>query len=157
MARKKISNLQDHIGYWLRCLSNFVSHHFAMRLEKHDVSVAQWVVLRLLHDRPGISQNETAALVGVDKSSLSRLLERLLVKELVSRSPWVNDQRFMQLQLTAKGKKLVPLLAAAADENDRRFFNGLSESEQRQFLATIRQLLRVNGWKSAERGHDRLN
>ncbi len=157
MARKKISNLQDHIGYWLRCLSNFVSHHFAMRLEKHDVSVAQWVVLRLLHDRPGISQNETAALVGVDKSSLSRLLERLLVKELVSRSPWVNDQRFMQLQLTAKGKKLVPLLAAAADENDRRFFNGLSESEQRQFLATIRQLLRVNGWNDTERGHDRLN
>ncbi len=157
MARKKISNLQDHIGYWLRCLSNFVSHHFAMRLEKHDVSVAQWVVLRLLHDRPGISQNETAALVGVDKSSLSRLLERLLVKELVSRSPWVNDQRFMQLQLTAKGKKLVPLLAAAADENDRRFFNGLSESEQRQFLATIRQLLRVNGWNDTERGQDRLN
>ena len=157
MARKKISNLQDHIGYWLRCLSNFVSHHFAMRLEKHDVSVAQWVVLRLLHDRPDISQNETAALVGVDKSSLSRLLERLLVKELVSRSPWVNDQRFMQLQLTAKGKKLVPLLAAAADENDRRFFNGLSESEQRQFLATIRQLLRVNGWNDTERGHDRLN
>ena len=157
MAKKHISNVQDHIGYWLLCLSNFVSHHFALRLEEPDVSVAQWVVLRLLYNRPGISQNEAAALIGVDKSSLSRLLERLLVKELVSRSPWANDQRVMQLQLTAKGKKLVPLLAAAADDNDRRFFNGLSESEQRQFLATIRQLLRVNGWKSAERGHDRLN
>ncbi|HMS45070.1 MAG TPA: MarR family transcriptional regulator [Alphaproteobacteria bacterium] len=157
MTKKKISNLQDHIGYWLRCLSNFVSHHFAARLEQHDVSVAQWVVLRLLYDRPGISQNEAATLVAVDKSSLSRLLERLLTKKLVSRTPSAEDQRVMQLQLTAKGKKLVPLLAAAADENDRRFFNGLSESEQRQFLATIRQLLRMNGWKSAEHGHDGLN
>src|SRR5690606_30101449 len=73
----EISNLEDHIGYHLRCLSNFVSHSFAAKLETRDVSVAQWVVMRVLFDHKDMNLNEAAKLVGVDKSSLSRMIERL--------------------------------------------------------------------------------
>jgi len=45
------SKLEDHLGYWLRCLSSFASDRFAKKLATKDVSVAQWVVMRILYEQ----------------------------------------------------------------------------------------------------------
>jgi hypothetical protein len=41
-----VSQLEAHLGYWLRAVSNHVSHAFKMKVETHGVTVAEWVVLR---------------------------------------------------------------------------------------------------------------
>lgn len=151
----KPSNLEDHLGYWLRCLSNFVSHSFAEKLEAEGVSVAQWVVLRTLYDTKALNLNEAAEAVGVDKSSLSRMVERLVGKGLVMRQEGVN-RRTLKLTLTPAGRKLVPHLATLADANDEAFFQSLSPSERQAFSNTIQTLLKANGWNIATRGQDRM-
>ena len=155
MSKSVPSNLEEHLGYWLRCLSNFVSHSFAERLTGRDISVAQWVVLRTLYDSRGVTLNEAAAQVGVDKSSLSRMVERLVQKGLVNRTGG-DDRRSVGLTLTPAGKKLVPQLAQLADENDVAFFNTLAPKQRAEFLATIKQLLTANGWDASQRGRDRM-
>jgi DNA-binding MarR family transcriptional regulator len=149
------SRLEDHLGYWLRCLSNFVSEGFADRLAGRDMSVAQWVVLRTLYEKGGIALNEAAQLVGVDKSSLSRMVERLVQRGLVNRTEG-SDRRSVGLTLTPEGKKLVPLLAKLADANDHSFFKTLTAQQRKAFLGTIQRLLIVNGWDVTARGKDRL-
>jgi DNA-binding MarR family transcriptional regulator len=156
MNEAKISNLGDHIGYWLRCLSNFVSGSFAEKLAGMDISVAQWVVLRTLYDNKNVTLNHAAQLVGVDKSSLSRMIERLVRRNLVIRSEG-GDRRSLGLALTPAARKLVPQLAKLADENDAFFFKTLSQKQRKEFLGTIQQLLDANGWKQSERGRDRIN
>ncbi|QEH36573.1 Organic hydroperoxide resistance transcriptional regulator [Aquisphaera giovannonii] len=147
MKNKRPSQLEDHLGYWLRCLSNLVSHSFADRLEKHGVSVPQWVVLRCLHDAEDTSLNELAATVGVDNGALSRMMERLLQKGLIVRETDPANRRTVRLRLSDAGKKLVPVLAREADENDAAFFGVIGEGERRQLLATVRALLDKNGFK----------
>ena len=44
------SDLETHLGYWLRFVSNHVSHAFSLKLQARDVTVAEWVVLRELFD-----------------------------------------------------------------------------------------------------------
>lgn len=149
------SNLEEHLGYWLRCLSNFVSHSFAERLAKHDVSVAQWVVLRTLYDTSRVTLNQAAKQIGVDKSSLSRMMERLVHKGLVNRFEG-DDRRSVGLSLTASGKKIVLQLAALADENDQAFFQTLSLKQREEFLKTIKHLLTANGWDVTNRSRDRM-
>jgi DNA-binding MarR family transcriptional regulator len=155
MNKTARSKLEEHLGYWLRCLSNFVSHSFAERLAKHDVSVAQWVVLRTLYDAGGVTLNQAAKLVGVDKSSLSRMVERLSQKGLVNRSEG-DDRRSVELALTAAGRKMALLSARLADENDHAFFHTLSLKQREEFLKTIKQLLTANGWEASTRGRDRM-
>jgi DNA-binding MarR family transcriptional regulator len=155
MSKSIPSNLDEHLGYWLRCLSNFVSRSFAERLARQDVSVAQWVVLRTLHDNSGATLNEAAAQVGVDKSSLSRMVERLVQKGLLNRAEG-GDRRSVRLSLTPAGKKLVPQLAKLADENDTAFFHTLAAKQRAEFLATIKQLLTANGWDASRHGRDRM-
>jgi DNA-binding MarR family transcriptional regulator len=120
-----------------------------------DFSVAQWVVLRTLYDSSGVTLNEAAAQVGVDKSSLSRMVERLVQKGLVNRTQG-DDRRSVGLTLTPAGKKLVPQLAQMADENDAAFFNTMASKQRSEFLATIKQLLTANGWDASQRGRDRM-
>jgi DNA-binding MarR family transcriptional regulator len=153
MEKLNPSDLRKHVGYWLRCLSNLVSGTFAEKLAAKHITVAQWVVLRTLYDRRDIALNEAAAEVGVDKSSLSRMVERLVQKGLLIRGEGSN-RRSIGLTLTPSAMKLVPQLAKLADENDEQFFHCLSAQERNEFLSTIKRLLNANGWDPAKRGRD---
>lgn len=151
MDKSNPSELREHTGYWLRCLSNLVSSAFAERLAAKDISVAQWVVLRTLYDKRDVTLNEAAEEVGVDKSSLSRMVERLVQKGLVIRAEGSN-RRSVSLTLTPEAMKLVPQLARLADENDEQFFRSLSARQRKEFLSTIKQLLDANGWDATKPG-----
>ncbi len=123
---RSVSRPEDHLGYWLRFVSNNVSASFARRLEAHDVGVSEWVALRKLYDQPvAISISALAEQMGMTKAPVSRLVERLVQKELVERQDSRNDGRAQQIWLSSTGKKLVPRLAAIADENDEAFFGHL--------------------------------
>lgn len=143
--KPKVSGLPDHLGYWLRLLSNQVSDAFAARVEKHGVSVAQWVVLRVLYDADVLSLKDIVARVGVDQGSLSRMVERLMKRGLVTREENPDDRRAVAIALTREGRSLVPKLAREADENDRAFFRSLPARRREEFLATIRELITENG------------
>ena len=76
----KTSSLEDHLGYWLRMLSNEVSACFAAKLESHGVTVAQWVVLRILFDQKNATVVEVAATLDIDKGAVSRMIDRTSIR-----------------------------------------------------------------------------
>lgn len=138
------SALEDHVGYWLRKLSNQVSGAFAARVEKHDVSVAGWVVLRVLFDHESLPLKDIVARVGVDQGALSRMVDRLIARGLLTRRESPNSRREVAISLTEEGRKLVPKLAREADENDRAHFAPLSARQRAELLATIQTLISAN-------------
>lgn len=132
---RSVSGLEEHLGYWLRLVSNNVSAAFARRLEALDVSVSEWVAMRKLFDQAeAISISELAEHMGMTKAPVSRLVERLVQKELINRQASRHDGRAQQIWLSTAGQKLVPKLAAIADENDEAFFGHLPMNGR---LATI--------------------
>lgn len=151
MKKSNPSQLEDHIGYWLRCLSNFVSHSFENKLAKEGITVAQWVVLRTLYNCKPMTLKKAAEKVGVDNSSLSRVIEKLVQRGLVDRVQGI-DRRSVMLSLTSSGTLLVPVLAALADENDEAFFKDLTAKQRVEFLSIIKQLLSKNRWQFSDHG-----
>jgi DNA-binding MarR family transcriptional regulator len=138
---KPISGLEDHVGYWLRYVSNHVSQSFARRLEAEDVTVSEWVAMRCLFDLEEGSQNDLAQAMGMTKGPVSRILDRLEAKRLARRAESREDARARVITLTTQGRVLVPKLARLADENDRTFFDCLSEREQAAIVTTMRKLV----------------
>lgn len=139
--RHSPSSLEDHLGYWLRLLSNEVSECFAQRLKKHDVSVAQWVVMRIIFDHKGCSLAELSHALDMDKGALSRMVERLLKLALVKREESAKSRREIALSLTKKAESLIPVLAKEADKNDDSFFAILTDRQRAEFLRTIKLLV----------------
>ncbi len=136
-----VSELEDHIGYWIRYVSNHVSSTFAPRLAEADVSVSEWVALRSLYSLGETSQNELAASMGMTKGPVSRILDRLLRKKLASRKESGLDARANVVCLTEPGRRLVPKLAEIADCTDHEFFAGLSQADRTAIVRIMRKLV----------------
>lgn len=146
---KRTSQLEDHLGYWLRFVSNHVSHAFRQRVEREGVTVAEWVVLRELFSPPEAAPSQVAERLGMTRGAISKLAERLLQKGLLSRTTEERDRRQQRLSLTAEGRRKVPILARLADENDREFFGHLPRLARRRVVDLLQEIVRRHGWKDA--------
>ena len=140
---RSIKRPEDHLGYWLAFVSSKVVTSLARRLEALDVSVSEWVALRKLFDqRAAISISALAEQMGMTKAPVSRLVERLVQKELVNRQDSRNDGRTQQIWLSSAGQKLVPKLAAIADQNDEAFFGHLTMNVRPMMIALMQDIVK---------------
>ena len=150
MKRKtlqRVSDLESHTGFWLRFVSNHVSHTFALKLRGSGVTVAEWVMLREMFDAGATSPSRLADSTGLTRGAVSKLVDRLFRKGLASRAEAEADRRFQAVELTAAGRALVPKLAALADQNDAAFFGHLTQSERDALVATLKKLVAANNLK----------
>lgn len=129
-AENKISQLEEHIGYWLRCVSNHVSHAFARKLADKDVTVAEWVLLRVLYDQEPSAPSRIAEQMSMTKGAISKLADRLVAKSLIVRAASTEDGRAQMITLTERGRDFVPELAKLADQNDQECFSHLSAKDK---------------------------
>ncbi|MBX3444681.1 MAG: MarR family transcriptional regulator [Planctomyces sp.] len=148
MANRSESTLEDHTGYWLRFVSNHVSHAFARKVEAQGVTVAEWVLLRQMIDAGAANPSQLAEAVGMTRGAVSKLVERLSRKKLALRSASDGDRRYQTVELTAVGKQIVPVLARLADENDREFFGHLKPEERTKLVNLLQDIVRRHGWKN---------
>jgi DNA-binding MarR family transcriptional regulator len=140
-----VSDLKRHAGFWLRFVSNHVSHAFARKLLASGVTVAEWVVMREMYDDEETSPGVLAERIGMTRGGVSKLVDRLVSKKLVTRQERSDDRRFQSIALTAAGRRLIPQLAALADRNDEEFFHPLSTRERTALIATMKKLVQAHG------------
>jgi len=131
------SALELHLGYWLRRVSNRVSGAFARALQARQTSVAEWVMLCQVRERPGITPKELAEALGLTPGAVSKVIDKLEAKQWIRSAKNRADQRVRRLTLTRSGSATLPRLAEIADGNDRRFFDCLNAGEK----ASLRRLL----------------
>lgn len=141
----RVSGLDQHLGYWLRFVSNAVSHSFQQKVQAKGVTVAEWVVLRELFGSTGAAPSDIAARLRMTRGAISRLVDRLTSKGLVGRDGDPSDARRQRVSLTARGRTLVPALAALADGNDDEFFGHLNTRDRAALIATMQDIVRLRG------------
>lgn len=105
------SSLEDHLGFWLRFVSNHVSLRFQKLLENESVTVTEWVALRTLWNESESSHATLIEALGMTKGAASKVINRLEEKGLAERKLVDGRAREQKLSLTIKGKMLVPRLA----------------------------------------------
>lgn len=142
-----VSPLEQHVGYWLRFVSNHVSHAFKLKVEAQGVTVAEWALLRQMFDVDRASPSCLADGLGMTRGTISKLVERLLEKGLAERTPDPRDRRAQRVSLTARGRRLVPVLARLADENDAEMFGHMTPQTRAELVELLRGIVRRYGWK----------
>jgi DNA-binding MarR family transcriptional regulator len=138
---RSASGLHDHVGYWLRRLSDEVHLSFERKLAAHGVTVAQWNVLVTLYRGEGVTVAEVARFIETDAAAVSRLVDRLAEKGLVARSADPASRRRVLLALTPPAVGLMPMLAGLADQNDEAFFGTLPPAQRAELAGLLQRLL----------------
>jgi DNA-binding MarR family transcriptional regulator len=142
------SELTDHLGYWLRQVSNHVSQAFARKVEAHGATVAEWVLMRQLLEVDRLPPSQLAERMGMTRGAITKLADRLIAKSLLVRDADPEDGRAQTLALTPKSRKLVPKLAALADANDTEFFDHLTQGDRTALLRILRGIVEKRALKS---------
>lgn len=119
--------------------------NIARELQKEGVSAAEWVALRLTFGEKKRTSGDLATLTGMTRSAVSKVVEKLESKELVSRKANPDDSRVQWLVLTKEGERLVPRLAAVADRNDAHFFDCLTKTEKAELRRVLEKLAEAHG------------
>jgi DNA-binding MarR family transcriptional regulator len=136
-----VSELTAHLGFWLRAVSNHVSHAFARKVAAEDVTVAEWVMMRALYGKDPMAPSRLADEMRMTRGAITKLADRLIDKMLIARKASRDDGRAQTLALTARGSDLVPKLAALADRNDAEFFGHLTPAEQRTLARLLKRMI----------------
>lgn len=72
-----------------------------------DVTLPQFRALVVLSAQPGLTVSDLAAALDIHPTTATRLIDRLVRKRLVQRRELAEDRRITQLQLAARGRRLV--------------------------------------------------
>lgn len=113
----KFYDCDSSLSFFIISASRLLSVFFSKHLRESGLPVTpeQWVVLAVLWDNPGLTQEELAAQLSVAKSSLSRQIELMERAGLISRSRDNTDRRRNLLHATPAAGLLKARCGEASD------------------------------------------
>ncbi len=110
----------------------------AQVLKVEDLSATQYNVLRILRGAPeGLPCGEIASRMITRDPDITRLLDRLEKRELISRCRETKDRRMVMARITPEGLKLLARLDAPVEESHRKQLGHLG----RERLRALTELL----------------
>lgn len=120
------------------------------RAAQQDLSLSQARLLGVLRDRRPTMQ-ELARLLGLDKSSVTGLVDRAERRGLVSRVPSTTDRRAVEVRLTGAGRSLITAGAADFAADVTALLELLSPEDRGALSSLVSRLLLAH---AAEHGVD---
>src|SRR5277367_4066052 len=107
-----------------------------------EVSSAQYVIISVLAQRGGVdSAAQLCKDISYDGGAMTRMIDRLEAKGLISRRRCVDDRRLVKLELTEAALAALPKLRECSVRVLNHFLRGFSQPEARQLEGLLVRML----------------
>jgi DNA-binding MarR family transcriptional regulator len=126
----------------LRAVTPAIAGHAAVSTPELSVSTSEGRALVELLAAHGIAQGELAGLLGLEKSTVSRLAAGLEQKGWIKRGRDEGNQRYVRLYLTPAGSAIAARLLQAWQSKQARIIASLTDDERAGLAAGLGGLLR---------------
>jgi len=141
----KSPNIDGSIMPWVgktgKWMTNFIAEKFK---QNHlNLTMEQWVVLKVLHTEDGLKQNDLAYITSRNKTSLTRLVHTMEKYHLIARLQDKEDKRINRIFLTKHGSEVFESTFSIMEEVKRELQKGISKKEV-ETLITILQKVQNN-------------
>lgn len=145
--RKKINHgvLTELVGYGLRRAQAAVFSHFLGSVGKLGVSPGQFGVLVLIKENRGLSQSALAKALGIERSTMVAVIDRLESQGLVERVTSETDRRSYALALTPEGAELLARVTPLVRAHERQVAARLSAREKVMLMEMLERVAGAAG------------
>jgi len=137
--------LPDLIGCHLRRAELTVFSEYGRKTSGLQTTPGQFGVLTLIGANPGLTQSALATAVGIERSTMVAVINRLEERGLVERRPSKVDRRSYALVLSGPGRKLLDRLKVLVREHERSLFAGFSDDERATLMSYLLRIWRPAG------------
>ncbi|MBP7736389.1 MAG: MarR family transcriptional regulator [Spirochaetes bacterium] len=106
-----------------------------------DIAPSHGHILFILDTKGPLSLMELARFAEKDKSTVSSVITRLEEKGYVAKVKGAEDGRFVKIRLTARAKKIRPVLWGISAAMNERLFRGFSQDEKSKLFELVGKML----------------
>jgi DNA-binding MarR family transcriptional regulator len=131
-------------GYLLRRLHQI---HYALFFEEcagFDITPVQYGLLTTLSLNPDLDQNSLGRELGIDRTNVADVLNRLARRGLLERRRSPHDRRMVLARLTPAGEKLTKRMYRSMQRAQERLLKPLVPHERQAFIITLIRLIDGN-------------
>jgi DNA-binding MarR family transcriptional regulator len=134
--------LPDLLGYHLRKAQLAVFQDFARTVGEGELTPGQFGVLVVIERNPGLSQTRLGQTLGIDRSTLVAVIDRLETRGLVERADAPHDRRSYALHVSPAGRALLQHLVARVRAHEDHIVGDLDAGEKAALIAALRRIRR---------------
>ena len=98
--------LEQHLFFWFTQVLDRRDRQLATALKADGLRAPAWRTLATLHSRHRLSMSALADLTSIDRTTLTRVVERMVKAGWVTRLSDASDARVTRLALTGSGERL---------------------------------------------------
>jgi DNA-binding MarR family transcriptional regulator len=106
MAARPAFELDEHVFFWLTQVMGARDRRLNAELKGFGLRVPEWRALAALYSRRKCTMSELAELASIDRTTLTRTIDRMQDAGWLSRTADGEDMRVTRLALTASGERL---------------------------------------------------
>jgi len=128
-------------GYMIRRLQQMAVSIFLEETSKFEITPVQYATLVAVSIYPGTDQLRVANAVGIDRATISGVIDRLQAKKLIVRQVSGKDQRANELFTTPRGIKLLCDMEPATERVQEQILSPLTADQRTAFLSGLDQLV----------------
>ena len=133
-------DLERHIFFWLTQVIGSRDRRLAQELKGAGLRVPEWRVLASLYARRRCSMSELADFATIDRTTLTRTVDRMQRAGWVTRLSDGDDMRVTRLALTAAGERLFARIWPAVEQLNRAAVAGLPEATVDALRRTLERM-----------------
>lgn len=130
--------LESQPTYWLKRCYQALRRNVDQQLRAYGLTLSQRDVLLTLWDEGPLDQSALLDRLGLEQSTVSRLVDGLVRRNLVDVSAAADDRRVRIASLTDSGRGLLRRTPGASELGGRAILEGLSSHEQRELVRLLR-------------------
>ena len=137
----KILQLERYLQYRLSILSNRISALISeIYSDKFALSITEWRIMAVLGEYPDVSADEVSLKTQIEKSILSRAINKLVQRKLLQREFDPLDRRRSMLRLTATGLSVYDEVVPVSYDYEKALVSCFTDAEREQFSEFIDRL-----------------
>lgn len=127
-------------GRLIRRIDKMMSTLISARFDKHDLSLQQWIALKVVRDGTVSNVSELARELELTSGATTRLVDSLEGRGLLERDRGHSDRRVVRLAITPQGLETITALAPHVIESWNEV---IADFDQAEVAAFTHQLDRV--------------
>jgi DNA-binding MarR family transcriptional regulator len=129
------------LGYHVRETHKALTRRLAEELAKLGVALKHYYYLRALYEEDGITQIELGERVGMNRATVTRVVDTMTRAGLVRRARDPDDRRKINIVLTPRAQRLRQPLLRLVESLNREALVGLSAGETKALRAALRHVI----------------
>lgn len=130
----------DYLLYLLAAASHSASGEFHQKVRARGIRVPEWRVLACLCDEDGQMLTRLAGFALMEQSRMTKVVDQMAMKGLVSRRSDVADRRRVRIFLTGEGRALAEELVAEARRHEESLARELPPGLMRALKDALKRI-----------------